>query len=98
MFNSKLLVIYTLAFFLATPSWAASEQVNPTQRAGQRTATFEPCQYWNYDFQANSYVCGFKGFMITVYSAQEVKSLIGGLETRIKELELRLAKVETKQP
>ena len=36
--------------------------------------------------------------MITVYSAQEVKSLIGGLETRIKELELRLAKVETKQP
>ncbi len=66
--------------------------------ANTRTETFEPCQYWQYDYNTNTYTCRNTAWRLTVYTAQEVQNIVNGLERRIQDLESRLAKVEQKLP
>lgn len=60
--------------------------------------SFEPCQYWRYDFNSSTYTCQNTAFRIQVYTAQEVQQIVNTLERRIQDLESRLAKVEQKLP
>lgn len=67
-------------------------------RQRERTSTFEPCSWWSYDTQTNSYSCRNPGFRVTVYTQSEVQALVQKLESRIQALESRLAIVEQKLP
>lgn len=65
---------------------------------------FEPCQYWKYDFNTNSYTCTQTAFAIEVPDAQDFDSLdrtvtqlqqtIQTLQQTIQALEQRVQTLE----
>ncbi len=61
-----------------------------------RYTSFEPCNYWNYDYQSGTYTCRNTSFRINVFTAQETQSLVDAQERRIQDLERRLTALEQK--
>lgn len=91
MFRTLFLAVTILTLLSAVPTRAA-------QPPKPRTATFEPCNYWAYDFQTSHYTCRNTSFRISVYTAQETKQIIEAQDRKIQDLEKRLAALEQKLP
>lgn len=59
-----------------------------------RTASFEPCRWWRYDYKTGTYTCNSTERRLTVYQSYEVDQLVRRLESRIQALEDRVQKLE----
>ena len=77
---------------------AASPGRQPTHELGHnvllRKVYFQPCSYWYYDFNVQSYTCRSLGVSFTVYEASDVDRLLGALEQRLAQLDDRVKKLE----
>jgi len=60
----------------------------------EREAYVTPCSSWQYDFEANAYVCRFVDSRIRVYETRDVDQLVRSLESKITQLEARVRKLE----
>jgi hypothetical protein len=75
--------------FSSSPVFAEQTVENPSSHYVQ------PCQYWNYNPNAQGYVCQNVGSSIQIMDAYEVERYISNLQRQIDNLERRLSALES---
>lgn len=81
-------LVLGLGIFLSTVAGAAE----------LRYSTMQPCSFWRYDFQTSSYTCSNVGMTVQFYDKYDVDRLVRDLNTKITQLESRVAALESQNP